>query len=176
MSKSSVGLIVAVGNQNQIGKNNQLLWRLPEDLKKFKSITMGKPLIMGRKTFESIGRPLPGRPHLILSHKLSTDEMIEKYPNSDIHVFKDLMAAILGAEELYQAEEVMIIGGGEVYRQAIDESLVDKIYISKVDFNGDADTFFPKLDLNFWQVVESEEFEAVEGRPAWRFEVLKRVQ
>ncbi len=151
MSKPLLSTICAVGKNRAIGKNNKLLWDIPHDLQHFKEITAGHPVIMGYKTYLSIGRPLPGRTNIILSKELinipgcivctSLDEAIKKGREID-------------------SEEVFIIGGGSVYAQTID--LVDKLYLTIVDdVVEDADTFFPEYD-QFNKIVKEEYFETDE--------------
>ena len=143
-----LSFIVAVSENNAIGRHNTLPWHLPEDLKFFKRTTMGKPLIMGRKTFESLGRQLPGRLNIVLSH------------NNDIRLPEgvvlcdDINAAI---ERLQQenTDEGFIIGGGKVFETTM--SLVDRMYITRVHTTiPDADAFFPDIDHTHWKMVWEE--------------------
>lgn len=141
-----ISIIAAIDNNNAIGKNNQLLWHLPADLKRFKRITMGHTIIMGKKTFDSLPlHPLPGRINIVLSHKEEEyfDNIITAYSIDD--VFK----------KCDQTNENFIIGGGSVYKQFF--CFVQKLYITKVHAVFEADTFFPIIDPNIWNVVESEE-------------------
>ncbi len=145
-------ILVAAARNNAIGGNNDLLWRIPEDLKRFKALTMGKLCIMGRKTFESIGKPLPGRRFVIISRDLN-------YKAEGCVVVSNLQAALaLGRDEA----EVMIIGGGEIYRQALP--FTDKIYLTRVMADFEGDTFFPELPSMEWKEAEkSEVFETAAG-------------
>ncbi len=147
-----ISIIVAADLNNTIGGNNDLLWRIPEDLKRFKALTMGKLCIMGRKTFESIGKPLPGRRFVIITRDNS-------YKQAGCEVVSSLDAALaLGALE----EEIMIIGGGEIYRQALP--FTDKVYLTRVLADFEGDTFFPELPTNEWMATEkSEVLETTEG-------------
>jgi dihydrofolate reductase len=139
-----VSLIVAISNNYCIGKDNQLLWHLPKDLKFFKQHTTGKPVVMGRKTFDSIGKPLPNRRNIVIStNKNLTIEGAE--------VVSSLQEAIVLCKG---EEEVCIIGGGKIYNEAI--SIVNKMYITLVDTDIDGDTYFPKINLNNWYEVFSE--------------------
>jgi dihydrofolate reductase len=142
-SASELTLIVAVGEHNAIGKDNDLIWHLSDDLKRFKSLTNGHHIIMGRKTFESFPKPLPNRTHIVISRQ--TDY---KVPDGVI-VVNSLADALDAARYDKQA---FIIGGGEIYKQAMP--LVDKLEITRVHSTFDsADTFFPEIDLNEWQEV-----------------------
>jgi dihydrofolate reductase len=139
-----IHIIVAASENNAIGKNNKLLWHLPNDLKYFKSVTTGHPIIMGRKTFESIGKPLPNRLNIVVSRNPyeSAENLI--YSNS-------LQEAIRVA--LQKDEEIFIIGGGEIYKQALP--LAHKIHFTKVHTVIDGDTFFPELNQNEWETESS---------------------
>lgn len=136
-----ISLVVAQSLNRVIGKDNELPWRLPADLKHFKTLTMGKPIVMGRKTYNSIGRPLPGRRNLVLSTKQDLD-----IPGCEVfHSVGDVLQA------LSAAEEVMVIGGASVYEQFLD--VADMIYLTQVDARLDGDTFFPELDKEKWALV-----------------------
>ncbi len=147
-----ISIIVAADLNNTIGGNNDLLWRIPEDLKRFKALTMGKLCIMGRKTFESIGKPLPGRRFVIITRDSS-------YKLAGCEVVSSLDAALaMGVLE----EEIMIIGGGEIYRQALP--FTDKVYLTRVLADFEGDTFFPELPTSEWMATEkSEVLETSEG-------------
>lgn len=138
-----VSIIVATDKQGGIGKDNALLWHLPNDLKRFKSITSGHPIIMGRKTYDSIGRPLPNRLNIIITQ--NKDLNIEGCVI--VHSLKD---AIIAAE----GKDVYIIGGGSIYEQAME--IADMIYLTLVDVTLEADTHFPKIEDDKWQIVHSE--------------------
>lgn len=148
-----ISLIVAKADNNVIGHNNQLPWHLPADLKHFKARTLGKPIIMGRKTFESLGRVLPGRPHVVISR----NEL--KLPERCYPVLS-LEAAIAQAQQLTGAasDEVVVIGGAEIYRQALP--LVDTLYVTEVHLAPQGDAFFPPLDLAVWQETAREDVPA----------------
>ena len=119
-------IIVAVGKNMEIGLNNKLLWNIPEDLKKFKEITTGKIIIMGKNTFDSIGRPLPNRRNIVLSF-----EDFDK-SNLDIEVYNDFDELIKNLSNL--KEEIFIIGGASIYKKALESNCVSKLYVSHVDF------------------------------------------
>ncbi len=138
-----IAIIVATDKQGGIGKDNALLWHLPNDLKRFKSITSGHPIIMGRKTYDSIGRPLPNRLNIIITQ--NKDLNIEGCVI--VHSLKD---AIIAAE----GKDVFIIGGGSIYEQAME--IADMIYLTLVDVTLEADTHFPKIEDDKWQIVHSE--------------------
>jgi dihydrofolate reductase len=139
-----ITIIAAIAENNALGKDNQLLWHLPDDFKRFKNITSGSYIIMGRKTFESFPKPLPNRTHVIISRQ-------KEYHFADCTVVNSLEEAIKACPE---NEEVFIIGGGEIYRQSIE--IADKIDITRVHHTFEADTFFPEIDLTKWRLVFEE--------------------
>jgi dihydrofolate reductase len=149
-----LSIIVAMANNRAIGKDNQLLWHLPEDLKYFKRMTMGKPMIMGRKTFESIGRPLPGRLNIVVTRQSNWQFEGVKVVHS-IDAAKKLAQAQAFIDGVY---EVMLIGGAELYKTSIDHA--DKLYVTRVDTDIDGDAFFPEIDANQWQEINRESFQA----------------
>jgi dihydrofolate reductase len=139
-----VSLIVAIAENGVIGREGGLPWRLSADLRRFKAITMGHHVIMGRKTYESIARPLPGRTMIVLSRKADFQAA------QGVLVARDLPQAMhLAADD----DEVFVIGGGEVYRQALP--LADRIYLAVVHTEIDGDTQFPDVDWSQWREVES---------------------
>lgn len=148
----TISIIVAAAEDNSIGRNNDLLWRLPNDMKRFKALTTGHTIIMGRKTFESLPKgALPNRKNIVLTSRPGAS-----YDNA--FVFPSLPAAI---ESCGDQEEIFIIGGGLVYRQAID--IADKLYFTRVHHTyKDADTFFPEIDPEKWEETEREEYPADE--------------
>ena len=168
-------LIVAVGKNNEIGKNNQLLWHIPEDLKNFKKITTGKTVIMGRNTYESIGRALPNRTNIVLSrNSLEIEKKIEedrkKYENetTKLEFYDDFQKVIEKYKDL--KEEIFIIGGGEIYKKSLEMGIVNRIYMSHVDFSdSEADTYFPKIDLNEWITLTEENYDG------WKFCIYEKV-
>lgn len=143
--KISMIAAIAFGNR-ALGKDNKLIYRIPEDLKRFKEITSGHVVIMGRKTFESIGHPLPNRTNIVISRDPS-------YTASSIIIVHSLKEALRQAGD---NEEVFIIGGGQIYQEAI--SLADKLYLTIVEGSPDADTYFPDYS-DFKKVVFEEEHE-----------------
>ncbi len=139
-----ITLIAAVAENNALGKDNQLLWHLPDDFKRFKSLTSGHYIIMGRKTFESFPKPLPNRTHVIITRQ-------NDYAPADCIVVNSLEAAIAICPK---SEESFVIGGGEIYHQSM--AIADKIDVTKVHHSFEADTFFPEIDLNEWELVFKE--------------------
>lgn len=137
-----ISLIVAYDKNRVIGYNNSMPWYLPEDLKYFKETTMGKPMIMGRKTFESIGRPLPNRTNIIITRN-------KNYSVENAKVAHSLNEALQCAKEI--DKNIFIIGGGKIYEQAID--FADIIEVTEVHENFEGDTYFPEIDLNVWKEI-----------------------
>jgi dihydrofolate reductase len=148
----TISLIVAAAENNAIGKNNQLLWHLPNDLKFFKNTTWGMPVIMGRKTFESVNKPLPGRFNIVITRQAN-------WKADSVIAATDLQDALQKAAET-NCNEIFIIGGGEIYKQAYE--LADKIYLTRVHTEIDGDTFFLALDENKWQLMANQDFAADE--------------
>ena len=140
-----ITIVVAMGKNREIGKNNQLLWHLSKDLKHFKDLTSGHPIIMGRKTYESIGKPLPNRTNIVISKK---DDWFEE----GILILGSVKEAVKFAKKI--DEEVFIIGGGNIYEQTID--LADKLEVTLVDAELEADTFFPKINEKIWRKIGEE--------------------
>lgn len=136
-------IVVAMGEKNEIGFENQLLWHLPKDLKHFKDLTSGHPIIMGRKTYESIGKPLPNRTNIVISRKKNWFE-------EGILIVGSIKEAVKFAKKI--DEEVFIIGGGNVYEQTIE--LADKLIVTLVKADLPADTFFPKISEKIWKKTE----------------------
>lgn len=141
-----IALIVAVANKGVIGADNQLPWRLPEDLRYFKQKTLGKPVIMGRKTYQSIGRPLPGRANIVVTRQPHWSA------HPDLRVAGGLEEAIaLAAEAMPEATEAMVMGGAEIYRQALP--LAQRIYLTRVELEVPGDAHFPPLAPENWRQV-----------------------
>lgn len=148
-----IHLIVAVANENNaIGKNNGLLWHLPKDMQFFKSMTTGYTIISGRKNYESIPkkfRPLPDRRNIVITRQ-------ENYSSEGAEIVHSLEEAIALAKDDAK-EKCFIIGGGQIYKEALNKDLIDQMHITWVKGNFDADTFFPKLDLkNKWRLYREE--------------------
>ncbi|HOA91456.1 MAG: dihydrofolate reductase [Bacillota bacterium] len=160
-----LSIVVAVGKNNIIGKENGLLWHLPNDLKHFRKITEGHTIIMGRKTFESIGRVLPNRRHIVLTR--SSDFQVEGVEKASS--IEEVLKLVENEEEAF------VIGGGEIYRQFLP--LVQRIYMTEVDIEKDADVFFPAIDSLEWKVVEEEPGVLDERNTIpHRFLILERVE
>ena len=139
---SKLTLIVAVSENNVIGKDNDLIWRLRNDLKRFKALTSGHCIIMGRKTFESFPKPLPNRTHIVITRQLNY-----KVPEG-VKVVNSLEAAIEASKE---DPCPYVIGGGEIYKQGF--GFVDLIELTKVHHNFEGDTFFPEIDVKIWEEI-----------------------
>jgi dihydrofolate reductase len=134
-------MIAAVAENNALGKNNDLLWHLPNDFKRFKETTSGHYIIMGRKTFESFPKPLPNRTHIIISRQ-------KEYEIEGCIVVENLEKAIAICPK---DENIFVIGGGEIYKQSID--FADQLDITRVHHSFDADVYFPEIDLNIWELT-----------------------
>jgi dihydrofolate reductase len=149
---SVISHVVAMSNNNVIGVNNKLPWQLKDDLEHFKEYTTGKIIIMGRKTFESIGRPLPNRQNFVISSNLREID--------GISVFQNLENAIVAAKkynkDLDSAQEIAIIGGGYLFRDSIN--YFNKLVLTRVDCEIDGDVYYPKIDLKNWELESSENF------------------
>ncbi len=164
-----LSFIVAASENNAIGVRNTLPWHLPEDLKFFKRTTMGKPVIMGRKTFDSIGQPLPGRLNIVLSHK--KDLVLP----DGVLLYTDVNKAIERLQE-EDAEECFIVGGGKVFESTM--ALADRMYITRVHANiADADAFFPDIDHTHWRLVWEEKHTADDKHKyAYTFQKFERIE
>lgn len=167
MTKPIITLIVAADAQNAIGRAGQLPWHLPQDLKFFKNTTWAMPVIMGRKTFDAVGRPLPGRTNVVITRN-------SNWSHPDVWVAETLQAAIAMAGQL-QTHEIFITGGGQIYREALP--LAGRIYLTRVHTSiADADTWFPVLDNDQWQLQWKRPFEADDKHAfAYQFECWERV-
>jgi dihydrofolate reductase len=152
-----LSIISAIGKNNELGLNNQLLWDLPRDMQHFRTTTSGHPVIMGRKTFESIGHPLPNRRNVVITRDVS-------YVKEGVEVVHSLPEAIdlfkYDVNPLPNGEEVFVIGGAEIYKQAMDHA--DRLYITHVDSGYEADAFFPTISPNFWNEISRAHHESDE--------------
>lgn len=147
-----LSLIAGIGKNNELGLENKLLWDLPRDMKHFRETTKGHAVIMGQKTFESIGHPLPNRRNIILTRDMS-------YTKDGVEVAHSIDEA-LRLFEITQnkpEEEVFVIGGAEIYKQMIEKA--DRLYITHVDKEFTADTFFPTIDTNVWNEIKREHYD-----------------
>lgn len=158
-----VSVVVAVAENNAIGKDNQLLWHLPADLKHFKQITTGHTIIMGRKTFDSIGKPLPNRRNIVITRSVGLEI-------AGVEVVNTIEEALL----LCASEtEVFIIGGAEIYKSAMERT--DRIYLTRVHESYAADAFFPEINANDWNEVDVEPHQPDEkNKVAYTFSTLLR--
>lgn len=145
MSCGNLSIIVAIAKNNAIGKDNQLLWHISEDLKYFRQVTSGHAVIMGRKTFESIGKPLPNRKNIVVSRTMA--------PQDGITVVSSIAEAL---QRTASETEVFVIGGGAIYRETFP--LARKLYITQVHENYQGDTFFPAIDTAEWREISREDF------------------
>ncbi|WP_025763764.1 dihydrofolate reductase [Dyadobacter tibetensis] len=145
-----LSIIVAVAENGVIGRENSLIWRLSADLKRFKQLTMGHPMIMGRKTFESIGKPLPGRTSIVITRQ-------KDFHPEGVVVAYSLQEAIACAKSL-DAESAFVIGGGEIYRQALP--YCNQLFITRVMTDVEGDTYFHLPDLDLWNETFSAEYPA----------------
>lgn len=146
MTKPRISIIVAHSRNMAIGKANALMWRLPEDLKRFKKLTTGHPIIMGRKTYQSIGKPLPGRTNIVVTRDINLE-----IPGCI--VVYSVLEAIEKAKE-FEQEEIFIIGGAEIYKEMLP--LADRLYLTKVDTHVDGDAYFPEYSNIFIKKISEE--------------------
>ncbi len=164
-----ISMIVAYGKNWEIGLNNQMLWHISEDFKNFKKITSGHHILMGRKTFESIGKPLPNRTSLVLSRG--------DFSYEGVYAFDEVQKAFDFARQNGE-KELFIIGGANIYKELFP--FVDKMYLSEVDFEGEADAFLEPIDFSSWNLLEQKDYEEIkdeEGEiksPSWTFKVWEK--
>ncbi|MCR6652820.1 MAG: dihydrofolate reductase [Cellvibrionaceae bacterium] len=159
MSDPQLALVCALSRNRAIGLNNQLPWHLPRDLAHFKAVTMGHPIIMGRKTFDSIGRPLPGRSNIVVSRRAG-------WLSEGVTVVNSLEAAIDCAAEIARRvdkKEIMLIGGASLYQQALP--LAQRLYLTEVHADIPGDAFFPPITPGEWSEISREEWPADEKNP-----------
>ncbi|PSS50189.1 dihydrofolate reductase [Pseudomonas sp. BBP2017] len=166
-----LSLIAALAENRVIGIDNSMPWHLPGDFKYFKATTLGKPIIMGRKTWDSLGRPLPGRLNLVVSRQpgLQLD---------GAEVFASLDEAMVRAEQwaLEQGvDELMLIGGAQLYTQAIERGLADRLYLTRVELSPEGDAWFPEFDAAQWRLASSQENPAQGEKPTYHFEIWERI-
>lgn len=148
-----ITLIVAKAKNNVIGKDNQLIWKLSSDLKRFKNLTSGHYILMGRKTFDSLGKPLPNRTHLIITRNP------EFQAPEGHHSFTSVEAAIIFCNKM-EVEQLFIIGGGQIYQETI--TICDVLEITEVEAEPEGDTYFPEINPKIWKEVKRESFPADE--------------
>jgi dihydrofolate reductase len=143
-----ITIIAAIGNNNELGKGNDLIWHLPADLQRFKKRTTGHAIIMGRNTFESIGKPLPNRRSIIITRNTS----YQKEGCEIVHSLEDAIKLIEPQADAF------IIGGAQIYKEAMEKNVVDQLDITKVHQDFEADVFFPTIDSKTWKEVSREDF------------------
>lgn len=148
-----LSMIVAHANNRVIGKDNDMPWHLPADLAYFKKVTLGKPIIMGRKTYESIGRPLPGRKNIVISRD-------KTFHAQGIEVVDSIDKALALTTD---SDEVMVIGGGKIYQHCL--GVAKRLYITHIEADIDGDTYFPEYDLTHWHKVSSEIYASDDKNP-----------
>ncbi len=173
----TVNIIAAVALDGAIGRNNDLLWHLSADLKYFKATTMGHPVIMGRRTFESIGRPLPGRRNIVISR---SDELTLPEGVELVHSFEEAISLFEGIE-LPDSASPFVIGGGQIYAQAMEYAAAHaecdaRIYVTRVFVSAPkADTFFPPIEADFWDIKDQSDIETDEKSGIqYRFETYTK--
>ena len=171
MNDPTIVFVVAMGENRVIGRENAMPWHVRSDLKRFRALTWGKPMVMGRKTFESIGKPLPGRPNIVVTRQ-------EDYAPDGVEVVATLARAMDLANDFAYArgvDEIMIIGGGEIYDQSL--ALADRIYLTEIAIDVEGDTRFPDLDQQIWEETWRERHAAGKGDSAdYEMVILDRRQ
>ncbi|MCW4149496.1 dihydrofolate reductase [Halomonas sp. 18H] len=163
-----VAMIAAMSSNGVIGVDNQLPWYLPEDLRFFKFMTQAKPLVMGRKTHESIGRPLPGRLNIVVTR--DTD-----FRSEGVRVCHDLATALILADQqatIDGVDEIMVMGGAQIYTQALP--LASRLYLTEVAVDLEGDAYFPAMDMAHWQEIQRVAGSPGEGQPAYDFVSYQR--
>ena len=149
-ARPAIALVAAVARNRVIGGDNRMIWKLSSDLKRLRALTWGKPLIMGRKTFDSIGKPLPGRETIVVTRDPA-------FAPAGVRVAHDVDAALALAGEIageMKADEIMVAGGGEIYRQTIERA--DRLYLTEVDLTPEGDAYFPAIDPAYWREASRE--------------------
>jgi dihydrofolate reductase len=161
----TLSIIVAASENNVIGINNHLPWHLPVDMKYFKDTTMGKPIVMGRKSFEELGRVLPGRPNIMITRQ-------PDFKAEGLYIVPSLEAGIEKAKT-FGTEEIFITGGGEIFKMALP--IIDRLYLTRVHAEVTGDTYFPEFDPRGWKLVKNERHEKDEKHAyALTFQVWER--
>ena len=161
----TISLVVAASENNVIGKDNRLLWHLPNDMKFFKNTTWGMPLIMGRKTFESLGKPLAGRTNIVMTRD-------KDWSAEGTRVASDMQQAMKNAAET-DAKETFVIGGGEIFKQVLPQA--SRVYLTRVHTTIEGDTFFPELPPREWKLLTQLDFDAdAKHQYGYSFQVWQR--
>lgn len=161
----TISLIVAMAHERVIGANNKLPWHLPADLKRFKQLTLNHPMIMGRKTHESIGRLLPGRTSIIVSRQ-------QNYTVEGAFVVSSLEAAFTKAQASPGSEEIFVIGGSELFKQALPKA--QRIYLTHIELDVAGDVYFPEIPKAEWRSLKKDFYPGTDETPAFLFETLER--
>lgn len=178
-SRPRLSLIVAAAENNVIGRGGELPWRLPADLAHFKRLTMGAAILMGRKTYDSIGRPLPGRKSIVLTRDtawraIHDEVLVAESLDMAIEVAIEVAIALAAQNEVQNADEVFVIGGGEIYRLALPKA--DRVYLTRVHTTVEGDATFPTLNATEWRLTSSESHPADDrNEHPCTFEVWERV-
>lgn len=162
----TISLVVAAATNNVIGKDGKMPWHLPNDMKHFKNVTWGMPIVMGRKTFDSLGKALPGRKNIVITRQ-------QGWKADNTVAVKNIEDALFVAHET-DAKEVMVIGGGEIYKALFDKA--QRIYLTRVEAEPEGDTFFPVLVQGQWHLVSQKNHEADEKNAYnYSFQVWERI-
>jgi dihydrofolate reductase len=164
-----ISMVVAMGENRVIGRDGGLPWHIPGDLKLFKQTTMGKPIIMGRKTWESLGQPLPGRPHVVITRD-------RNYKTTEANVVHNLNQALSVAKGLAVAlkeEEIMIIGGADIYRLAMAKA--KRLYLTEVALSPMGDAFFPDFDVDQWQEMSRTTYPSSNGAASYSLVIREKI-
>ncbi|MFA5132190.1 MAG: dihydrofolate reductase [Candidatus Paceibacterota bacterium] len=163
MSSSRISIIAAIGKNRELGKNNTLLWKIPDDLKRFKVLTSGHPVVMGRKTFESLGRPLPNRVNIVVTRN-------ETWKPEGVTIVHSLSDGISLAQQL-DSVEIFILGGGEIYSEALP--LSNRLYLTVINDEKEADTFFPEYK-NLFNLTSEEKHHDAQLGIDYSFQILEK--
>ncbi len=166
-AKIRISSIAAMARNRVIGVANGLAWHIPEDFKYFKKTTLGHPVVMGRKSYESLGKPLPGRPNIVISSSFM--EPVNGDGPFFVKTIDEAMTLAQAKAGDMAVEELFIIGGGEIYRQTLP--ITERLYLTIIDREYEGDTYFPDFDWNDWNVVSEDKRD---GDPAFTFYVLER--
>ena len=161
--KPLISIIVAMDKNNLIGKKNQIPWYIPSELKRFRHLTMGKPIVMGRKTHESIGRILDGRDNIVLTSNTN-------YSKKGIAVYNDLDKVF---DDFSSHDEIVVIGGSDIYRLAFP--FVNKLYITYVEGSFSGDTWFPEFNLDDWRIISNENLKCLKSNTKYSAKIYHRV-
>jgi len=143
--KTEISLVAAIAKNNVLGKDNKLIWHLPADLKMFKNLTSGNTILMGRKTFDSIGKALPNRENVVITRDVN-------FKQQGCLVYNSIESAL---ESLKLSDKIFIVGGAQIYNECL--SIADKLYITHLDLEVEGDVFFPKIDSNVWRLTQNTE-------------------